>query len=143
MDKSRNMHGKKYDFFVSFSKNDAEWVYYSLLLKLEEKYKFKGCVADRDFVLGTNTMDAIIDAIQNSVCTILVLTPEYCNDQWCGRELDRAICVSVDDDKHNVIPLLLKKCEMPTKLKYVVRLNAIKYFKWEKVVRDIELHCGL
>ncbi|CAG2066343.1 unnamed protein product, partial [Timema podura] len=79
----------KYDAFVCYNGSDRTFVVGELLPTLEngpEKYKL--CLHERDFPLGSFITHNIIEAMQNSRFTIVVLTDSFVQSQWCKWELD-------------------------------------------------------
>nr|CAD7431033.1 unnamed protein product [Timema monikensis] len=75
--------------------SDRTFVVGELLPTLEngpEKYKL--CLHERDFPLGSFITHNIIEAMQNSRFTIVVLTDSFVQSQWCKWELDIVWCCS-------------------------------------------------
>jgi tetratricopeptide (TPR) repeat protein len=136
---AKNKHGKKYDFFVMFSKKDAaQWVYRTLLPKLEAQSKFKGCIEDRDYRLGKPILSNMEASLKDSVCNLLVITPDFLEDDFCQLELDQVlICYS-----KNMIPIKLRECELPKKLVPITHLDAICHVDWDRMLRELDLHCN-
>ena len=139
---AKNKNRKKYDFFVSFSDKDKEWVYYSFLKKIETMYKFKGCIADRDFTLGESIFENIQSAIQESVCTIVILTPDFNLSKWCKTELAKAFHRCHRDD-YSIIPVKLKECDIPDCLIDITWLDAVQYFQWERLENALNKYCNV
>jgi hypothetical protein len=135
---AKNKHGKKYDFLVMFSKTDAQWVYRTLLPKLEAQSKFKGCIADRDYRLGEPIFKNMKDSLENSVSKLLVITPDFLEDSFCQRELDQVLMCY---DK-NMIPIKLRECELPPKLVPITHLDATCHVDWDRMLRELDLHCN-
>ncbi|CAE1281261.1 unnamed protein product [Acanthosepion pharaonis] len=83
LQKYEDTDGKLYDAFISFrsSKIDEFWVLQTLFPKLENEMGFKICVHFRDFLVGETISNNIIDAIEKSRRTILVVSPDYNSKQ--------------------------------------------------------------
>ena len=80
----------QYDFdaFVSCTREGAKWMKKYLLPKLENKdTRFKFCIAQRDFVVGKTIIDNIMDSINRSRKTILLVDETFINSKWCQEEL--------------------------------------------------------
>ncbi|CAG2253733.1 CD282 [Mytilus edulis] len=117
----------EYDFFISHSHKDEDWVTNILLRHLESQFDeqdvaFKGCIADRDFIPGTSILDNIIGAIKKSNKVILILTDHFVSSNWCQYEADRAVIKSLNLDSKDincVIPIVLEECTIPEKIDHL------------------------
>ena len=79
-----------YDFnaFISCTREGAKWTKTYFLPKLENKTTgFKFCIAQRDFVVGKTIIDNIMDTINRSRKTILLVDETFINSKWCQEEL--------------------------------------------------------
>ncbi|XP_078592903.1 tetratricopeptide repeat protein 22-like [Branchiostoma floridae x Branchiostoma japonicum] len=142
VEKPRHGHEYQYDFFVSHSSKDADWVDYALLPALEGEYRFKGCVADRDFILGKSVFDNIIHSIENSYKTLLILTPNFVTSEWCEYEKDQAMVEHLKSKRGCVIPIMLEKCNVPASVRTITYLDvsrdAIGSYDWLKLKKALE-----
>ena len=80
----------QYDFdaFVSCTREGAKWLKKYFLPKLENKDTgLKFCIAQRDFVVGKTIIDNIMDTINRSRKTILLVDDTFINSKWCQEEL--------------------------------------------------------
>ncbi|XP_052094202.1 uncharacterized protein LOC127730112 isoform X2 [Mytilus californianus] len=117
----------EFDFFVSHSHKDEDWVTNILLRHLESQFDeqdvaFKGCIADRDFIPGISILDNIIGAIKRSNKVILILTDHFVSSSWCQYEADRAVFKSLNLDSKDincVIPIVLEDCSIPEKINHL------------------------
>ena len=80
------LHHYDYDAFVSFNRNDMQWVFQKLIPNLEEQEiqpgavtgpRIKLCVYERDFIAGRNLTECITDAIKSSRKVILVISNNF------------------------------------------------------------------
>ncbi|CAC5365559.1 TLR2 [Mytilus coruscus] len=126
LDISQLPHEFKYDFFVSYSHKDSDWVMTRLVPDLEcslllDDVPLKGCIANRDFQPGKFIFENIIDCIQDSSKVILVLTKHFVESYWCQFEANQALLELMEPKKKKkcIIPLLLAvdENEIPSKLK--------------------------
>ncbi len=77
-----------FDAFISCERKDAVWVKTNLLPMLEnEKTRLKFCVAQRDFLVGSSIIDNIMNSINKSRKTIVVLSDHFFKSGWCMEEL--------------------------------------------------------
>ncbi|CAC5395020.1 unnamed protein product [Mytilus coruscus] len=84
-------YGKKYtyDVFVSYGGDCIPWIKKYFIPKLEDEWKLKICVKDRDFYGGESFYDAEAESIENSRHVIFLLTPIFKVSQDCLFEIDR------------------------------------------------------
>ncbi|XP_063425771.1 uncharacterized protein LOC134709538 [Mytilus trossulus] len=115
-----------YDFFVSYSHKDSDWVMTRLVPDLESSLSLddvplKGCIANRDFQPGKFIFENIIECMQNSSKVIFVLTKNFVDSTWCQVETNHALLELMEPKKkmNCIIPLLLAidENEIPSKLK--------------------------
>nr|CAD7417701.1 unnamed protein product [Timema cristinae] len=117
---------------VIFSGSDRTFVVGELLPTLEngpEKYKL--CLHERDFPLGSFITHNIIEAMQNSRFTIVVLTDSFVQSQWCKWELDMANHKLFEESREFLILVELQRLnrvELPRHLKYL--MDTRTYLEW-------------
>ncbi|XP_060064456.1 uncharacterized protein LOC132544826 [Ylistrum balloti] len=99
---------KTYDSFISYKSADVDedFVLHVLLPKLEE-LGFSVCLHFRDFLPGEPIANNIINAINNSRRTILILTPRYVSSEFTRLEYQVAQHEMLKR-KHKIIPVLLE-----------------------------------
>ncbi|KAM8927795.1 LOW QUALITY PROTEIN: uncharacterized protein RCH25_008087 [Pelodytes ibericus] len=98
----------KYDAFVSYNNHDQEWVYNTMLPMLESWNPPSGlrlCLHHRDFQLGRDIIDNIVDSIHNSRRTICVVSREYLRSEWCSLEMQLA-SYKLFDEMRDVLVLV-------------------------------------
>ena len=83
-------HEFQYDVFVSYNRHDKNWVDEILQPKLEDEHGVRLCLHERDFELGGEITEQIIDSIENSRKTLLVLSPHFVQSNWCKFEMKMA-----------------------------------------------------
>ena len=77
-----------FDAFVSCTRDGAKWMKKYFLPKLENKDTgFKFCIAQRDFIVGKTIIDNIMDSINRSRKTILLVDESFMRSKWCQEEL--------------------------------------------------------
>ncbi|XP_063798407.1 toll-like receptor 13 [Pseudophryne corroboree] len=98
----------KYDAFVSYNTWDQEWVYQKMLPMLES-YDLSGglrlCLHHRDFQLGRDIVDNIVDSIHNSRKTLCVVSRSYLQSEWCSMEMQLA-SYKLFDEMRDVLVLI-------------------------------------
>ncbi|XP_028679272.2 toll-like receptor 21 [Erpetoichthys calabaricus] len=101
----------KYDAFISYNSKDEDWVLQQLLpnLEMEGTSFFKLCLHHRDFELGRNIVDNIVDSIYNSRKTICVVSRQYLRSEWCSLEIQMASYRLFHEMKDVLILIFLEK----------------------------------
>ncbi|XP_033117993.1 uncharacterized protein LOC117117705 [Anneissia japonica] len=136
---STSKSGFDYDFFVVFSKKQKEWVYYTLLARLEQTYRFKGCIPDRDFTPGVTVCQNIENSVKTSACTLVVIDKEFCQDHELRHRLTYAYYTNARLKKL-LIPILKEHpCEVPMEICNITPLIATSTINLSKLARDIEI----
>ncbi len=137
-DATRNGLGTQqyvYDAFVAYTTRGEErkWVHTTLREKLEDEHGLRLCIHYRDFRLGRAIDDCIVEAINKSRKTILVLSPEFLNSGWCQFEV-RMVKERVMEERRDsfVIVIFRSLDQTGTKVpKNLVRLLERKiYVEW-------------
>ncbi|XP_077115077.1 toll-like receptor 2 type-2 [Ranitomeya variabilis] len=134
-----NRHRKRghyeYDVFVSYNVHDEQWVTEQLLHNLEQIGPpfFKVCIHNRDFEIGRDIVENIVDSIYNSRWTICVITHSYLQSNWCSLEIRMATYRLVAESKDSLILVFLD--DIPREeLQYYQKLTKIldkkTYLKW-------------
>ncbi|XP_052826213.1 slit homolog 1 protein isoform X3 [Octopus bimaculoides] len=124
--------GKEYDAFISFrsATSDEYWVFNTLFPTLENEMGFKLCVHFRDFLVGETISNNIINAVEKSRRTILVLSPDYVISEWTRMEYQIAHQEMLKK-RQKIIPIIfrdLNKLELDKNLSYI--LKSITYLEW-------------
>ena len=133
-----NKLDKIFDFLVlnGSTGRDAAWVYYSMIPRLEGCHKFKACLPTRDLDPGVVLSDQVVQVIDKVVCTIVVLTPRFCEDETKQSLLERYF--GGDDGGLPVIAIMLEECSVPRSLRH---LKVRGCTSWELIVRDLQDMC--
>ncbi len=128
-------HPYVYDAFVAYSTHGRErsWVHTTLREKLEDEHGLRLCIHYRDFRLGRAIDECIVDAINKSRKTILVLSPEFLNSGWCQFEVRMVKERVIEERRDSFIIVIFRSLDQPgTKVpKDLVRLLERKiYVEW-------------
>ena len=115
--------GMLYHVFFSHANEDRSWVV-DVMNKLESPaYGLKCCFADRDFDLGMPIFENITRCISASLKTVIVLSPEFLNSDWCAYEIRLTMEMDLDRKRRIMIPVMLRPCRVP---EYIGRLTYIE-----------------
>ncbi|XP_070550173.1 toll-like receptor 13 [Ptychodera flava] len=128
-----NEHNKKYDAFVVYNRQDEDWVMGQLRPHLEhgDPQNFKLCLHERDFMPGTDIFENILDSIDNSHKTVLILSPHFAESEWCYFEM-RMAQTHLFESKRDVIVMILLEDIPDEKMPRVLRnmLLTKRYLIW-------------
>ncbi|XP_046551177.1 toll-like receptor 4 [Haliotis rubra] len=79
-----------YDAFVSYAEEDREFVVQDMQNILEKRFGLRLCIHQRDFMVGEPITANVVNAIQSSRKTIILLTPNFLESSWCEYEVHMA-----------------------------------------------------
>ncbi|XP_077326998.1 toll-like receptor 12 [Lithobates pipiens] len=125
----------EYDVFVSYNTNDELWVTEQLLPNLEQKGPpfFKVCIHNRDFEVGRDIVENIMDSIYSSRWTVCIITHNYLQSNWCSLEMRMATYKLLTESKESLILIFLDKISREELLYYhrlTKLLNKKTYLDW-------------
>ena len=80
-----------YHAFLSYEHTDDGWVENELIPVVEEEWGLTVCIGRRDFEAGKPISENIVDAIDKSKKTILIITPGFVESSWCDFEMQMAL----------------------------------------------------
>lgn len=135
---------KDFDAFVSYSSRDEQWVLNVLCKRLESSpLNFSLCLHHKHFVPGAYIADNIIESIEKSRHTIMVLSNNFLNSEWCLLEFRKAFHQSLLEGSHLIIILLDDTLCLDTTPDLKHCLNTRTYLKvsetlfWDKLVYSL------
>jgi Leucine-rich repeat (LRR) protein len=113
-DLEKNERDKLFDAFISYSSKDEAFVAEELAPILENgDPAYKLCVHYRDFPVGAYIADTIVQAVESSRRTIMVLSENFIKSEWCRFEFKSAHHQVLRDRRRRLIVILLG--EVPQK----------------------------
>ncbi|XP_072280223.1 uncharacterized protein [Pyxicephalus adspersus] len=125
---------EKYHVFISYSTKDSIWVS-GLIHKLEAAISgLKICFHERDFVPGKTIIDNMVECIQSSQKTVMVLSPDFVQSSWCLFEANLTLfqdCML----KKAIVPILLKPCPIPLNLSHLTYLEGDDEYFFDKLTQ--------
>lgn len=133
---------KLYDAFISYSNKDEEFVVRQLAHRLENgDKKYAICVHYRDFPAGACIIETIVQSVEASKRTILVVSDNFLDSEWCRFEFQTAYQQVFSEPQSNVIVIVLHSLDpekMDETLKvYMKTWTCLKYddpWFWEKLM---------
>jgi protein toll len=100
---------KPYDVFLSYSHEDEAWVEQVLAAGLEnpseggEGMQYRCCIHTRDWKVGEMIPDQIIQSVESSRRTLIVLSKAYVDSMWTKLEFRAAHTQALQDKTQRVI----------------------------------------
>ena len=130
---------ERYDVFICYSNADKSWVRRTLLPTLKD-VNLRVCIDFEDFNVGSFIIENVADAIFSSHKTLAVLSPDFLCSAWCQKELMMAL--TRVRDRHKVIPVMYRSCEVPLFLRDVTYLDwcneDVRETFWDQLIRTID-----
>ncbi|XP_063885282.1 toll-like receptor 13 [Scylla paramamosain] len=120
-----------YDIFVCYSQADRQWVFEHLVARLEDGGRYRVCVHERDFTVGQEITENIINSIDRSRKVLVVLSPAFVDSSWCMFELQLASHKILDERRNKLILVLLEALSshrQPKKLRFLLKSRT--YLAW-------------
>ncbi|XP_078678847.1 uncharacterized protein LOC144914624 [Branchiostoma floridae x Branchiostoma belcheri] len=121
---------KTYDAFISYSSRDELIVIRELAPGLEER-GFKLCLHYRDFPVGACIATTIIETVEASRRTVILLSQNFVDSEWCALEFKAAHRQVLEDRRNRIVVILLDDLDlqnMDKDLKFYLKTNT--YLKW-------------
>ena len=120
-----------YDAFVIFADEDEEFVINTLSPRLEKEQNFRLCIHDRDFQPGKLIVKNIVESIENSRITIVVLSKSFFKKRWCKFELTMAQDRWLNKKTETLLPVMLEDLEskhMTRDIRVLIKITT--YVRW-------------
>ena len=94
---------KEYDVFLSYANQDSQYVEDILLSGLErpekaEAQRYKCLIHSRDWAPGTAIPDQILQSVDNSRRTVIVLSNNYLQSMWSNMEFQAAHVKTMEEN---------------------------------------------
>ncbi|XP_078661437.1 uncharacterized protein LOC144905584, partial [Branchiostoma floridae x Branchiostoma belcheri] len=121
---------KTYDAFISYSSRDELIVIRELAPGLEER-GFKLCLHYRDFPVGACIATTIIETVEASRRTVILLSQNFVDSEWCALEFKAAHRQVLEDRRNRIVVIVLDDLELQNvdkDLKFYLKTNT--YLKW-------------
>ncbi|XP_061184742.1 toll-like receptor 4 [Saccostrea echinata] len=134
----RRNTAKEYDAFISYSTLDESWVLGTLCKRLE---KLRLCLHHKHFVLGACISDNIIESVERSRHTIIVLSENFLQSEWCLLEFRKAFHQTLLERKRHLIVILMNNVKIDTlepEMKHFLRthtyLKLNDFLFWDRLI---------
>ncbi len=129
----RNPDQYVFDAFLVYNSNGRLWVHDILTKTLEGEHQFKLCVHYRNFIPGRDIADTIVESIERSRKTVLVLSPNFLRSNWCQYEFKMARQVFVEQGREDMVLILLQPvagCRLSRPLSLLLQERT--YVEWSE-----------
>lgn len=121
---------KLFDMFLSFSSKDSAWAY-THLIPWVENHGFTVCTYDRNFKGGFLLQDIIQEAVSSSRRTLLLLTQNFLESEWCRWEFRVAHQIALAENFNRLIVVLVEP--LATEMidgELRIYLQTTNYLRW-------------
>ena len=126
-----------FDAFISFHVDDIKWVKENLIVELEENRGLRLCIHHRDFPPSRSIEENIVDAIEASRKTVLVLSSNFVKSNWCHFEVQMARNKLFEKGYDVIVPILLEDFDLNMSSRTLRNiLTSNTYLTWEADVDD-------
>ncbi|XP_036338604.1 protein toll-like [Rhagoletis pomonella] len=124
---------RRYDAFISYTHQDEHFVEHELLPGLEQSTPpFKVCIHVRDWVVGAFISEQIIDSVEQSRRTIIVLSQHFIQSEWALMEFRMAHQRALNEGRTRIILVIYGELTntdlLDQELRAYLKMNT--YLKW-------------
>ncbi|XP_066270581.1 toll-like receptor Tollo [Branchiostoma lanceolatum] len=123
---------KPYDAFLSYSQHDLDFILQHILPGLETREPpFRVCLHHRDFIPGVPIAENILNAVEESRRTIVVVSRNFLDSDWCQLEFQAAHAQVLRERANRLIMILLEDIpvdDAPPDIKHYLQTNT--YLRW-------------
>lgn len=132
---------KNYDVCICHSEGDVELVE-ELVSYLEgQPESFRCFLQLRDAVAGSAVVTELCDAVQNSHCWVMLITPGFLQDPWCRYQMHQALA-EAPMANGRTIPVLkdVDRKDYPMELRNIYYIYMALKEKSFRQIRDTVMH---
>ena len=134
-----------YDVFISYSSLDSDWVIDQLANPLEGMNPpYNLCLHERDFQVGIPICDNITKAIEGSKCTLVVVSRNWLESDWCQFEFRVAHCLATVEKKMRLLVILKEEIpddkiegDLQLYMKTFTYLDSANLLFWARLLNDL------
>ncbi|XP_071109000.1 toll-like receptor 4 [Haliotis cracherodii] len=129
----------QYDVFVSYAESDRHIVIQEMIPELETKEGLRMCIHHRDFLPGEPIASNIVNAIDKSRKTLIVLSPAFLKSDWCVFEYHIALQSRVNRRQDNLLILMYEHVpvkDVPREMAVLLSNNSYLEYNTDVYGRD-------
>ncbi|NXK45604.1 TIRAP protein, partial [Chauna torquata] len=133
---------KSYDVCICHSEVDLEFVEELVSYLESQPESFRCFLQLRDAVAGNAIVSELCDAVQNSHCWVMLITPSFLQDPWCKYQMHQALA-EAPMANGRTIPVLkdIDRKDYPRELRNLYYIyTALKENSFRQI-RDTVLRC--
>ena len=123
----------RYDAFISYADENIRFILDGIIPKLQTEHGIELCIHQRDFVAGNAVTDNIVNAIQSSKKTVIILSKAFLKSKWCIYEFHMARMESIYSREGKSILIVVMLENVPPS-----RLMPLEMIEWIKLKSYIE-----
>ncbi|XP_035201937.1 toll/interleukin-1 receptor domain-containing adapter protein isoform X2 [Oxyura jamaicensis] len=132
---------KSYDVCICHSEVDLEFVEELVSYLESQPQSFRCFLQLRDAVAGSAIMTELCDAVQNSHCWVMLITPSFLQDPWCKYQMHQALA-EAPMANGRTIPVLkdIDRKDYPRELRNLYYISTALKENSFRQIRDTVLH---
>jgi hypothetical protein len=115
-------HDYQFDVFLSYSKDDFEWIIHPLYQELTKR-SVKVSLPDKDFIPGLDKADELLRCIDESRKVLFVITETFLKSGWGSYAVQMTVTHAFHNHREGSMIVLMKDdipiIRMPRDLRYV------------------------
>lgn len=106
---------KLYDAYVAYSVKDEAWVSQVFAAELQQQFDhpYRLCLHYKDFPVTAYIADTIVEAVESSKRTVLVLSKNFLQSEWCRFEFKSALHAALRGKRNRLVAVTLG--DLPTR----------------------------
>ena len=142
---------KLFDAYIAYSVKDEAWVSQILATNLQQQHlhrsdqPYRLCLHYRDFVMTAFIADTIIEAVESSKRTVIVLSKNFLQSEWCSFEFKSALHTAIRGNMKNRLVIVTLgdistrdlDPDLRVMLRYAVVLEANDKLFWAKLKNSL------
>ncbi|XP_038078746.1 toll-like receptor Tollo [Patiria miniata] len=98
-----------YDAYLAYSDDNIKQAIHEIGPRLEERAPpYIACLRHRDFPVGDSLSTTIVESINASKRTILILSPSFFESEWCSLEFQAAHAQTLRDKMNRIIVVIVE-----------------------------------
>ncbi|KOC70906.1 Myeloid differentiation primary response protein MyD88 [Habropoda laboriosa] len=118
------LENQYYDAFLLYADEDTNFAT-EMVDKLENEYKLKLCLKDRDLIGGVTFEYEAVMTLISERCNrlIVIVSPNFLKSSANKFFLSYAQALGIDKRQRKVVPCVYKQCQLPPQLNYMFKLD--------------------
>ncbi|KAJ7305052.1 hypothetical protein JRQ81_010847 [Phrynocephalus forsythii] len=133
---------KPYDVCICHNEGDLGFVEQLVSYLESQPERFRCFLQPRDALLGGAMVTELCDAVQNSHCWVLLITPNFLKDPWCRYQMHQALTESPMANGRT-IPVLkdIDRRDYPRELRCIYYIRVTLWETTFKQIRETVMRC--